>query len=854
MDTACVSNEFLRTYVSDLSRGGIQHRLAYQELFPDHREMIGELFDQMVDAEASEDARLEAALGGSLEVGPYLVLRQLGRGGQGVVYLAQDARLGRTVAIKMLTHWGASSDEALQRFRREAEIASGIDHPSICKIYDTGVDRGTPYIVLQYVEGVSLAQRLHESERLQSGVVRLEGCEDEADFDVNDDIGVVVQFFAEMAQALDTAHERGVIHRDVKPSNVLVTPDCGPMLMDFGIARSEEETSALTRSGDLFGTPTYMSPEMLDPSSGSVDRRTDVWSLGVCLYECLTLQVPFHGRDFKAVLRQVAIRDPRPPRKLNPRIPRDLEAIVLKALEKDTGRRYGTAAELAEDLNRFLQLQPIRARSITAAGRLIRFARREPAKAVAIVLGALLVVGGPLVFGVQQSLARQQADSLRKTGDERLADFRRMADVRRLVDYLREAEELWPAHPDKLDAMQTWLDKAHSLVSRLPIHRTKLDEIQARLSDDAETRWEEGVLSELVQGVEVLADPDPHVGAIANVEERMAFARTVRERTIVGRQAEWDRAVASISDEEECPQYEGRTISPQLGLIPLGRDPGSGLWEFYHPQSGASPERDDEGQLVIAPHSGLVLVLLPGGTFNMGSRPADAQHPLGSPNVVVYDVPDSVHPVTLDPFFISKYEMSQGQWERIAGSNPMPADQRGSSNPVGNVSWTDCKRVLKRLDLSMPTEAQWEYAARAGTTTTWWTGSDVESTRGAANTVSTEAAGHLEKDEWRLERNGSISDGYAGLAPVTALLPNPFGLYGIIGNVWEWCNDAHGPYDLPVSPGDGARMVPNGTQYNFRGGCFQYGISVSRSSFRGSNLPDDRDYDLGVRPARPLDP
>jgi formylglycine-generating enzyme required for sulfatase activity len=292
----------------------------------------------------------------------------------------------------------------------------------------------------------------------------------------------------------------------------------------------------------------------------------------------------------------------------------------------------------------------------------------------------------------------------------------------------------------------------------------------------------------------------------------------------------WAEAIASIQNRAQCPKYDGLVIAPQLGLLPIGRDPDSRLWEFAHLATGAPAEHGADGKLFLKEETGLVLVLIPGGTFAMGAQSTDPSGKNYDPTSKPQESP--VHMMTLAPYFLSKYEMTQGQWLHLVNNNP---SQRAYDlvHPVETVSWEDCTETLERLGLVLPTEAQWEYAARAGTTSVWWTGDEKEALAGVCN---------LADEDW-------LKDSYANPAPVGNYRANPFGLHDVIGNVWEWCRDGEGGYDLPVRPGDRERQVPDPINRMIRGGGFDAPAEAGRSAFRASEKPFVGVSLLGLRPA-----
>lgn len=347
-------------------------------------------------------------------LGPWKLLREIGRGGQAVVYLAQDSRLPRKVALKVFGPGLVPSEPSLARFRREAEAASRLDHPGICAVHEAGIDDGSPWIAMRFVEGRTLASCIEESRpRAACGratsSVGLPGPDDAARSDRDASLLRVIALGEKAARALHAAHEAGLLHRDVKPGNIMVTPDGDPVLLDFGLARDDEAGRTLTAAGALVGTPAYMAPEQLLPDEGRVDRRADVYALGVSLYECVTLRVPFDGPNREAIFRRVLSSDADPPRRWNPQIPRDLEIVLTTAIERDRERRYSTALDLAEDLRRVRNDEPIRARPMPAVVRAHRWARRRPALATAAA-GFAAAVAVALGLAVHRGAERREAE------------------------------------------------------------------------------------------------------------------------------------------------------------------------------------------------------------------------------------------------------------------------------------------------------------------------------------------------------------------------------------------------------------------------------------------------------------
>jgi tetratricopeptide (TPR) repeat protein len=341
----------------------------------------------------------------------YEILGELGRGGMGVVYQARQTALNRLVALKMIRRGDRASPEDLARFRREAESVARLRHPHIVQIYETGEHGRLAYISLELCRGGTLAERLRHGPlppRTAADVV------------------------ARLAGAMQAAHEQGVIHRDLKPSNVLLGEgpevllgDCPVKVSDFGLAK-QLDASGHTEPGQVVGTPSYMSPEQAAGKGGEVTPAADVYALGAVLYACLTGGPPFQGATSLDILRQVVDDEPVPPSRLNRLCPRDLETICLKCLRKRPADRYASARQLAEDLGRHLEGRPVLARRVGRLERLVKWARRSPAQAVAVVAAALFVIAliGALSAEVRL-LARQ--GGLRARAEALYSDAERKA-------------------------------------------------------------------------------------------------------------------------------------------------------------------------------------------------------------------------------------------------------------------------------------------------------------------------------------------------------------------------------------------------------------------------------------------
>jgi tetratricopeptide (TPR) repeat protein len=306
----------------------------------------------------------------SLQIpGGYEVLEPIGRGGMGVVFKARQRALGRLVALKQIRAGLDADPKELIRFQTEAEAAARLAHPNIVRVFDVGQQDGFPYIAMELVEGGSLADRLRRGPFPPVGAAAL---------------------LEKLARALEHAHENGVVHRDLKPANILLAIDASPRIADFGLVKFDG-ASMLTQSGAILGTPCYMAPEQT--GLGRVGPGVDIYALGVILYECLTGRPPFQAGTPLELIEQVRTSEPVPPGKFQPGLPRDLQTICMKCLEKDPQRRFRSAGALADDLGRFLRSEPIHARPIGPGERVVKWARRRPYQAALAGLASLALTG-----------------------------------------------------------------------------------------------------------------------------------------------------------------------------------------------------------------------------------------------------------------------------------------------------------------------------------------------------------------------------------------------------------------------------------------------------------------------------
>jgi serine/threonine protein kinase/WD40 repeat protein/Tfp pilus assembly protein PilF len=484
-----VAEAFLARY----RRGERPPLTEYTEQYPELAEQIRDLFPALVVMEELGSVggpRTGASVGADPgkdrlpeQLGDYRVLREVGRGGMGVVYEAVQESLGRHVALKVLSAHGLLPPTHLERFRREARAAARLHHTNIVPVHGVGEHDGVHYYAMQFIQGQGLDEVLKEVKRLRSrkdpasagsrprepsgagparqagpthappvgpacragpGPARQAGptsgsasgteltSQPEAQY-----FRSVARMGMQVAAGLDYAHKQGILHRDIKPSNLLLDARGTVWITDFGLAKAEG-TDELTHTGDIVGTLRYMAPEHLQSSS---DPRSDVYGLGITLYELLTLRPAFEDSSRARLIERVRHDDPPPPRKVDRSIPRDLETIVLKAIAKEPGRRYQTAGEMGEDLGRFLAGEPVRARRVGVGERGVKWVRRRPAVAALLAVcaaAALCLVAGVLVHNARLGAALRDAQA--NLGKAERADREKTRQL--AIARLREAQAL----------------------------------------------------------------------------------------------------------------------------------------------------------------------------------------------------------------------------------------------------------------------------------------------------------------------------------------------------------------------------------------------------------------------------
>ncbi len=775
------------------------------------------------------------------EFGGFVVERFVARGGMGEVYVARDRRLDRRVALKLLP-FGAGPGE-LERFDREAKSLAKIDHPGIVKVLSVGTDHGRAYLAMEFVDGTSLADEI--------GAIRTGARPFGATlppYRSDEYVRRVVTIIAEVADALQAAHECGIVHRDVKPANLLLDRVSGTVrIVDFGIAR-ERNQATLTRTGIAPGTPGYMSPEQIESKGSAIDGRSDVYSLGVVLYESLTGVQPFERDDHLATTDSVLHELPPPLDRVDSRIPRDLVVLCGKAIEKRRDDRYASAGEFAADLRRFLRHETVLARPPTIVRRTIAVVRRHPAGFTIGVVAILLVL----------SLAR-----------DAWARQRRRIDG---LDAVRTAMAIDPWESVDLLVVRRAIDLSNDLLGKdAPLSVSEGDEIAAfesRVRDQLE-RWTHEIDDHLARAMrpaelaESIAWHRTRAAAIAdeivsldpNQEDFAKKAAEIRKLSSPRITVEAkDRSDATVLATVRIAEIEAASGLPRdfvdmgsTGTAGIGVAPGFYRLQIRFPtgeivETDAAPgiePRDDHLVVGLASpddtNSDMTLIPSERVTF-----PDSWTCPLSKTTI---DIP---------AYYIDRHEVTNQEYLAFCAATgharPYYLQKYESASvldrPVVGISWYDAVDYARYVNKRLPSHAEWELAARSSAfrLTPWANGLTVEAS-GAVLRGASARADTSDEADWKAYCDCVVA------ATAAPLAGTPTGVLHMLGNVAEY---AAGP--AVVQQKDGSFLVM-AQQRPTLGGSFLSDPDTTLDSY-GFDVPNAESHQIqnGFRCVRTANP
>ena len=879
-------------------------------LTPEQKQVIEQAVADLLRGDAGDAraslARVRAQGGGpralrAVDDDRYLGFEAVGEGGMGLVYMALDTEMNRVVAFKLVrpdvgrrsdtpapttplglstpakdTPASAAFEELKARFLQEAWVTGGLEHPGIVPVYELGQTRmGIPFYTMRFVRGEQTLRDAFDGLAADDLEGRL----------------TLLEPFLKLCDTVRYAHSRGVLHRDLKPENVALGTFGEVVLLDWGLAKLQgtpervesawqERIREFRRMGDLetvagaMGTPGYMSPEAASGQLDLVDARSDLYSLGVMLFELLTGRVPFPVKTFAEFVDCMLHRDPPLVSSVNPGAPEPLGLLAARCLARDPAARPADVATLARDIRAWQAMSVLEAEvqallrdgrtaldaaEVTAGEGRVRLvdramaaleqvrtrapdhlvlrsldqravelrergmaeretaARRRVLRQVGLVALVVVAMGTAAIVGLLDK-ARRSAERERDATARMLL----LDDMRRLADLQTEAMSIDPLTPDLAVRVRDWLARAEDLAQRLPGYAASLVALDSASPGEDQHLVDRAALRRLVEHLRALRDGTD--ASHVRVTRLAASAATATHPA-------WPAAAARVLADE---RFEGLVLIPQAGLVPLGPDPHSGLEEFAHAASGRAAQRDPESRLLqLQADTGLVFVLLPPGGFQMGAEKSEEDRPGMSAFAEENEAP--LRTETVAAFFLAKCECTQAQWVALAVErNPSASSWLPGSDllPVDSLSAVDIEAALARHALILPSEVQWEYACRGGQT-------------GRLGADAGDA--ELERVAWTSESSGVPQHADPARRPrshpVGRKAPNGFGLHDMLGNVWEWCSEVQ-PEGSPHALSVGMRV--------FRGGDYLNAPRFCRPSTRIEQSRQMRGPNLGFRPARPL--
>jgi serine/threonine protein kinase/formylglycine-generating enzyme required for sulfatase activity len=857
---------FKREVLSVVSPQSGKESLARRETLPSSNSMI--------DSEAEIDSR---SLKIPRKLGRYRIERKLGEGAMGVVFLARDELLNRAVALKIPRRYQTSGSEEQIRFKREAQAAAVLHHPNICPIYDVGEIQGIQYISMGFVDGVPLSRYAVQD----SGLTEQQ----------------IARYMLQIAKALAVAHEAGFIHRDLKPANIMIDQNDSPVVLDFGLARriDPRKDPRLTQTGVVLGSPCYMAPEQWDGNPSKVGPHSDIYSIGVILYELLAGRVPFAGSP-ASVMGQILTGTPEKPSARRTHLTVRLESICLKMMAAQPDQRFGSMQAVVTALEEFLEKfgtddQPSFDESAVGICSPDMCELRKQQIEQLIKAGEYNKAESLLI-----SLSRDRSEALHKYSVWATTELPKLRELREKVRSGRQeiydtATRLMRAY-DYKQVVQILSDypydirtpKMQKLLEHAELIQFEIDRLSERISE-AQFRGQRTLLLRLLEQKLELKPNDQEARVLYDQDfsgQQAAFSHVQWLLMILISAAIFTVAAIAVhrkyNPESSDADNHAATIAQRDSGAPIDRDPA----ESDDPSSAASSASEvptafqialrnsirnkTVPPLAIAPFSarhanelqsawtnhlvvaveptnavGMNLRFIPPGEFMMGSSPnEDHQESNERPQ----------HRVRLTrPFYLSVTEVTHWQWFEVVGTRPWLGKESaklGDNVPTTFVSWNDavlfCKKLTEQEGVvyRLPTEAEWEYSCRAGSETSRYFGNDLT---------------QLNEHAWwgGESRIGNIQgEKYPHI--VGTRKSNAFGLFDMYGNVSEWCQDSYDPFGYRTRTGTTPDPIVKRENMEcvVRGGSWDLSSDYCRSAARHHLSPSESNGSCGFRVVREI--
>jgi len=745
----------------------------------------------------------------------YEIIEEAGRGGMAIVYKARQKSLDRIVALKVIPKELTHDREFVSRFQREAIDAGKLNHRNLITIYDSGKIGGYPYMAMEFLEGGTLGavirRRYSQTEKAQGirhkAQVKEKGeRRKEKGFKEEEIKGILIPIL----EGLQYAHNRGIIHRDIKSSNIMFDREGRPVLMDFGIAKLQDSTP-LTRTGTYLGTPEYSSPEQVD-TEAEIDHRTDIYSLGVVAYEMAVGKPPFTGDNPLAVIKDITWKIPTNVGELNNSLSRGLSNTIMRALTKDKNKRYKNCKEFLKALKRGESLDPLESqkkrttekappKKLKPVSRPIKV-KTDPKRmllGIIFLITAFIIVLS-ILYGIKSTSDTQNIDT---DDTDSVIVSTVVSSNNTLIQLISNAEKYF--REGKI--LEPYGENALALTQKVLRHEPENVRAQTLKSQIAEYFEDEG---------DKAMNNNLYQIAIENYQQSLEiipYYNDVKEK-LETTQRIWEdadlQAFEQAKDLNTIPAYEQYLSNFPQGIYSL---------EVQRRINTLNEENSRREQENMTRYENR-MIYVEGGTFEMGCT------------LEQYDCDSDekpVHEVTLRSFYISKFEITQKLWKQIMGDNPSRFSDCENC-PVENVSWNDVQSFIQKLNQQtglnyrLPTEAEWEFAAKGGN---------------RSNGYLYSGGNNINEIAWYDGNSNRVTH------PVGEKKSNELGLYDMTGNVLEWCNDRYGNYsDYSQYNPQGSR---SGSNRIYRGGCWTNDTQVSRVSNRYNRGPNYKFSGLGFR-------